>query len=122
MMGYKFLALLIFASLVSGCGMSEEEIEAWNNRFKGQTVAEVSKHIGPPVSQTSDTAVWEHRSSFIKRQSGQQYSSYTGGMVSTGYNAESRSGHCTFKATLVAGRVDSSVFEGTGCGLVAPRR
>jgi len=28
MMGYKFLALLIFASLVSGCGMSEEEIEA----------------------------------------------------------------------------------------------
>jgi len=122
MMGYKFQALLVFASLVSGCGMSEEEIEAWNNRFKGQTVAEVSEHIGAPVSRTRDSAVWEHRSSFINRQSGQQYSSFTGGLVSTGYNAESSSGHCTFKATLVGGRVDTSVFEGTGCGLVAPRR
>ncbi|MBS9715670.1 hypothetical protein ACFFUT_03095 [Pseudohalocynthiibacter aestuariivivens] len=122
MMGYKFLALLIFASLVSGCGMSEEEIEAWNNRFKGQTVAEVSKHIGPPVSRTRDSAVWEHRSSFISRRSRKQYSSYTGGQVSTGYTAESDGGNCTFRAALVGGRVDTSVFEGSGCDFVAPRR
>ena len=120
MLNTKFLSVLALTFLISGCTETPEEAEARHNRFKGQSVAQVSAAIGTPASVSQEQAVWNYRFTHSVRIPLQSY--MNGRWVTHGYRTEYTDLHCVYTATLSQGRVDTSVFEGNGCHRLKPRR
>ena len=117
----KQKALLAFALtlLVSGCFETKEQAEARRIQFNGRTVAQVAAVIGKPIAQDKSKAIWQYSNSYSKNVPIQHY--INGRWITTGYRTQQVNVDCTYTATLRAGRVQTSTYEGNSCGRYAPK-
>lgn len=107
------------AVLLTGCLETPEQAEARRTQFNGKTVAQVAEVIGKPTAQDKSKAVWMYQNSYTNRVPIQSY--LNGAWVTTGYRTEQVRLKCTYTATLSAGRIKNSIYDGNSCARYSPK-
>jgi len=115
----KTLLAFALTLLVSGCFETKEDAEARRAQFNGRTVAQVAAVIGKPIAQDKSKAIWQYSNSYSKSVPIQHY--INGRWVTTGYRTQQVNVDCTYTATLSAGRVKTSTYQGNSCVRFAPK-
>lgn len=103
---------------ISACE-SPEQTTKRQNQFNGMPLSSVEEAIGPAANSNAVQAVWSYENTRTVREPIQSY--INGNWVTKGYRNKIVNDACIYTATLNAGIVVSSAYEGNSCLRFAPK-
>ncbi len=110
--------LLVGAMTLAACESTEDRT-ARETQFNGQPLKAVIAQIGAPTSRNAEKAVWQYKETTTKFVPVYSYNQFGQARV-TGHRRQTITLDCTYTATLKAGRVLSSDYQGNSCNRFAP--